>query len=56
MSYDDPSEERRLNYLSRAEEALAKAEESKDSAIREWWFGVAKAWQYLADAPGDSKR
>ena len=51
MSHTDPSEERRLQYLARAEEALTKAEETKDDSVREWWLNVAKAWEYLADKP-----
>ncbi|HSC18249.1 MAG TPA: hypothetical protein VLC74_04980 [Rhizomicrobium sp.] len=48
MSYENPAEERRLQFLVRAEQARTKAEETDDPAIREWWSNVADAWDYLA--------
>lgn len=52
MSHVDPAEERRLQYLARAEAALTKAEEAQDDSIREWWLSVARVWEYLANKPG----
>ena len=59
MGQDDPREERRLQYVARAQEARVKAEESTDTAIHDWWLSAAAAWQYLVGAPnarGDSER
>ena len=51
MSREEPAEERRLQYLARAEEARLKAREALDPAIREWWLNAAQAWEYLAERP-----
>jgi hypothetical protein len=42
MSHEDPVEERRLQYLARAEEARIKAQQAEDHAIREWWLSAAR--------------
>jgi len=49
MSREDPAEERRLQYMARAEEARLKAEETEEPAIRNWWLSAAAAWEYLAE-------
>jgi len=48
---ENPAEERRLQFLARAQEARLKADETGDPAIRDWWSSVADAWDYLADGP-----
>ena len=51
MAYSSPVEERRLQYLARAEEAREKAEQTAHPEIRGWWTNAAEAWEYLAAHP-----
>ena len=51
MMAHDSREDRRLERLAQVKSALAKAEETTDTNIRDWWASVAEAWQRLADPP-----